>query len=100
SRNGKWNHGTRLDVERLVNERDKNGESGLMERRFEITIHTLVFSANPDLDDLDAQLQVDYLPDTREVVVTRAFPDPFEVGELSLHIENVELRLSEEAVRQ
>ena len=68
-----------------------------MEKRLEVTVHTLVFTANPDFD---AQLQVDYLPDSREVVMTRAFPDPFEVGELSLHIQNVELRLSEEAVRQ
>jgi hypothetical protein len=68
-----------------------------MGKRLEVNVKTLVFSANPDLDE---QLQVDYLPDSREVVMTRAFPDPFEVGELSLHIENVELRLSEEAVRQ
>lgn len=70
-------------------------------KRLEVSIGTLVFSANPDLDE---QLQVDYLSDSREVVMTRDFSTPFliEQGDeiLSLHIGRVELHLSADAVSQ
>ena len=70
-------------------------------KQLEINIGTLVLSVNPALGE---QARADYLPDSREVVMSTPFPEPFVIrGDqevLVLHIEQVELRLSEEAVRQ
>lgn len=71
---------------------------GLME----LDIGTLVLTVTPALGEL---ARADYLPDSREVVMSTPFPEPFliKLGEeeyLKLHIQQVELWLSEEAVRQ
>jgi hypothetical protein len=71
-------------------------------KRLEVSIGILALSVNPAVGE---QARADYLPDSREVVMTTPFHEPFVIGAgtpevLILHIQQVELRLSEEAIRQ
>jgi hypothetical protein len=67
----------------------------------EVAIETLQITVTPTLD---YPLIVVHSPERREVVIRTPFPEPLIVDfpheRLSLHYEHVELRLSEEAVRQ